>query len=276
MAERTPQDFALEILKTHRGNRPIQGLEEQRGLQGTKQDEQEDGSSRKVIFSRYKKSRDFAKAYREASLRMFRPSEDLDMLRRHFSGKMFEDIAFDYLLSNKPPFSLVLSMDDTLSIYQRLYPSSRMIKNRFELDSLTKPVPDGLIIRETGLGHTVLAVCEYTLRGSEEYFEKKYEAFSESRKFFPEADLLFIIPSSLRLPRINFGDIRVLQTPFTRHQFREFIRGVLENFRLDENSPTLMEIRDRIYEQRDRARMYEALGRKQTDEYNEFLSKFAP
>lgn len=216
-------------------------VEQRRELEGLKDQAADlDLNSWKALRDWHKQTGGFSKAYNEAMRYTFAPhtQEDLNWLRDHFAGKMFQDIAFTSCALSQPQDCILLSPEKTLEFWEKLYPKNRVIKSPFGLDSIEGiSVPDGMVVNEQ---NDISEAYEYTLSIRREYFSRSSDAFKISKGDFPElfenTPLVFVAPKHLYSRHTT-------QMPFTQLQFRVFMDDIYEHYMADRDySLTLNEI----------------------------------
>lgn len=160
------------------------------------------------------------------------PSKDL---LRHFSGAMFEEIAY-YKLAEETAHSALLAPEETFKYFQQyLYPDAPIFSDFLATSLKGISVPDGLLVTIDGETSLPKAVYEYTLTKLGEhqrpYFAPKYNAHHRHRQDYPRlfgnASLVFVVPSETGLAdsikaSIGRSGVDVVELPFTHSAFGGF------------------------------------------------------
>lgn len=184
-----------------------------------------------------------------------RSDDELRRFRSRLAGAEFAEAASLYCQFMQPPATVVLSAEQTLKFYNKLYPNARRIYHPLGLDSLAGiRVPDGMVIgRNTRRAVGILAICEFTLSGARDSFDKSYRGFLRGKRYFPElfysTTLLFAIPKAADLPvstrRFIRDGVELVELPFTHVDFRDYLDSLYQSYRLDQDSATLLEVQTR-------------------------------
>lgn len=215
-------------------------------------------ATRKALFDYYKQNKMFKRAYQEAMRFHYLPrrEEELQEFRSRFAGRIFHDLAQISTSAKLSNSRILLSPERTLKFYGDLYSGARRTRHSFGFDSLVGiSVPDGLIVEKENDKVQIVAVCEYTLHGDEQSLRRKHDRFGREKKDFPglfaeDAHLLFVVPRKTKLRHQGIlGSSQFQELPFTHSQFRDFLNSFYQFYRPDEDSATLLEIRERAQEQ---------------------------
>lgn len=211
-----------------------------------------------ILLSRFRASDALKSMYREALIFNLSAHSLLERVksRSDFTGRAFQEIAYDYMNSTVLPNQVLLNPSRTLAFYTDLYSTNEVIAHCFDLDSLQGiSVPDGLLVDASLDEPAVAAVVEYTTAKADDYFLKKcchlQKVKIEKPDFFSDAKLIFVTPKYS--PRRSQPDIQFLQTPFTRKQLKEFLDGIYAQFTPAGGLPTIIDVQDRISAQLARA-----------------------
>jgi len=196
-----------------------------------------------------------------------------------FAGRLNQDMIYNFFVNREPRPNILLSPERTLEFYKKLYPNKPTTKNTLGFDSLEGiSVPDGIIVKEH---EGIAAVCEYTLRGDKETFEKKYNGFCINKEHFPQvfanANLLFAVLSDTYLPIsiTRQTEVKVKRIPFKHKQFRNYVKNIYYYYRpqSDENNATLSDTQKRITEQFTYIKTRLREGKILTPQHKKYLSR---
>ena len=204
--------------------------------------------------------------------------DEFHSFERELAGRLFQDLAYSVLAGRNYPSAIVLSPEKTLEFYRALYPSRRLNKENFGLDSLLGiTVPDGLIVQEQGGFMHIAAVCEYTLMRDYYYFSSKYDGFEshseKNKRLLGGSCLRFVVPNDEPFPAIaRYTGVEFMGMPFNRWQFGKFMEYLISEHRMDEGMPTLAEIRAEVRFQHERV-MENLTQRNLTPEQADYLMR---
>ncbi|MBI2657434.1 hypothetical protein HYX08_01935 [Candidatus Woesearchaeota archaeon] len=159
--------------------------------------------------------------------------EGLNEISRRFAGKIFEEVAFIYLVQHLRDFT-VLSPKRTKRFFDLLYPNASDIANPAGFDSLDRvQVPDGLIVKSYGSSRKITGFCEFTITENHEIVERKVKGYlaiqSEHTEFFRRANLYFVTPHEGFRCFPQDTRFRMITLPFTRAEFGHFVRSLYTN-----------------------------------------------
>lgn len=161
--------------------------------------------------------------------------EEVRRFMSFFVGSVYQNIAHIFLARRCFSGRVLLSPNRTLEFFRHLFPVASVINNPFGMNSFKEiPVPDGILVEETEGHPSILGVCEYTLRGGNRYFGKKYKAFRSCQRrrprVFDHASLVFVLPRSDYKPKMvnPKTGVRLRRMPFDHKEFRHFIGEILE------------------------------------------------
>lgn len=210
------------------------------------------------IFEWFKKTPEFEFMYRELiddSYMYPNNSEDYRIIMRHFVGAVFESIAYAYIFASSKDSDRVLSPEETRLAYANFFPDRpTMINHPFGKSSIASTsVPDGFSL---GQDKGINIVFEYTLSEDKSYFDKKIDAFNHDKnklgEYLNNVKLVFVTPNDVNSSSKAIEDNRkidVINLPFSRYDFNEFVRSILDQYQPDEDSATVLDIQKRIREQ---------------------------
>jgi len=211
-----------------------------------------------------KKSDWFRELYAEASCIFFRPLSDdeLNRVRDRFTGAIWENTAYHFLSARQPDDQVVLSPEQTFELFCLVLKEKgedyQIIQHPFGIKGIEGyGLPDGVIYDlETKKS---LFICEFTCHGSEAGLHRKTSSFKLGQQYqkelYADTQLLFVIPDNEEVEVIpdneeveGFLKIAKLQSeivpvPIIPTQLREFITGVIEKYKID-NEPTLLELQE--------------------------------
>lgn len=221
--------------------------------------------SRKDIFRGFQATTIFRRMYQEAFRYHLLPRNDqqLNSFRDRLAGALFQGAALIYYALALPQSQLMLFSDKTLDLYQKLYPNSPRREEPLGQTSLVGiSVPDSIIIDTSQEKEQILALCECTLSGDSNYYDRHYQGSIMDRKRFPalfvSTHLVFITPKNPYLPLHIEKDreVKAVELSFSREQFRDYIDSVYKFYRVDQDMPTLVEVQQCATLQFKRAQSY--------------------
>ena len=139
-------------------------------------------------------------------------------------GKLFEGIAFFYLVNANSNPSLVVLSERRTGYFSSLYGNHAINKNG-EREALGTMTPDGLLVDTDG---NILKVLEYSLSNDTKYYLSKINGFEKAKSRFPEiysgAEILFVTPIHQIAPKIP---TRKIEMPFSKDDFENFAERVM-------------------------------------------------
>lgn len=139
-------------------------------------------------------------------------------------GKLFEGIAFFYLVNANSNPSLIVLSERRVGYFTKAYGNTVINKNG-ERESVAKITPDGLLVDTDG---NILKVLEFSLSNDTKYYLSKIKGFEKAKARFPEiysgAEILFVTPTHQISPKISTPKIGM---PFTKDDFENFAEKVL-------------------------------------------------
>ena len=216
--------------------------------------------TRKGLREATRESAWFKRIYGEAVNRFSVPLSGVDLrqLKGEFSGAIFENMAYHFLLADLDNQTTLLSPQQTFEIYLIQlgldYTSEKVIQHPFDgWGIIGISVPDGL---EVGLiDLQIKRVHEYTTSNKNHHLSRKVTSFWANRQHhqFPpsEAGLTMTLPDGIMIENRRLAkDLKTKHLPITGSQFREFIHHTINHYRsfqpLEEGvaSATLMEIQE--------------------------------
>lgn len=238
--------------------------------------------SRKDIFRGFQGTTVFRMRYQEAFRYHLLPRTDqpLNSFRNRLAGALFQGAALLYYALALPQSQLMLFSDKTFDLYRKLYPNSPKKEEPLGQTSLVGvSVPDGMVIDTSKGEEQILAVCECTLSGGSDYYDRHYQGFIMDRKRFPAlfapTHLVFVTPKHpYFLPHIEKDkEVKAVELPFSREQFRDYLDSVYNFYRLDQDMPTLIEVQQCATLQYERAQNYLSKTGQLTREYQLYLQR---
>lgn len=178
-------------------------------------------------------SREFEQLYHKAIQEFSRSDSSLTKTKNKFSGGLFHELAYLFLVASQDDSHAVLTYADTLKFYMHLFSGAPLIHNKFGQDSLGGiSVPDGIILRLNDGTAEVEALCEYTQDRNPKILINKYNGMIkdiEKFKVFHEAHILFLAPRSVELPvEIELcPSVKTCEIPIDSYEFGRFVRHVI-------------------------------------------------
>ncbi len=213
--------------------------------------------SRKALLDFYKKTDLFKQTYAYAAKYALNPSvlaQDQD-LRSDFVGKVFSDLAFIWLNFSLPSNQTILSQDQTLVLWSKMYPHVQRIEHPFGTASLAGiTVPDGVVVERNGDKPRIVRVCEYKTNGNRVNRGGSYNGYVIGKEIFPvvlgEADFKFFVPDDSSSPsRSREFENDIVRLTISYSQLRNFLDDTLGIYRPTEESATINELEARKTEQ---------------------------
>jgi len=195
----------------------------------------------------------FGELYAEATRRYLKPLSDnkLSRVRNRFSGAIWENMAYHFLAARQPDDQVVLSPEQTFELFRLVLEEKgedyQIVQHPFGTMGIKGwGVPDGVVYDlETQRN---LFICEFTCYGRQQYFDRKFANFisgkNYQKKLYAGTELLFIVPDNKRVERfLKFIKSEIVPAPITHTQLREFMRGVVGEYKKD-GGVTLLELQE--------------------------------
>lgn len=229
-----------------------------------------------TFFEAYKVSPEFKKMYGEAVRTYAHPHYEavLKLIEREMVGRVFQDMGFWYFRTQTHNGQVLLSEGKTAMFFDVLYPNLKNSNHRFGLGSkYGVGIPDGLLLDRD----EIIGYCEYSLRATLQYGEKKLALLEQKRYEFPglftdKTQLIFVTPQHSYLIQRLAQRARFLTTPFNYGEFKSFINKTYYSYRVNENSATLDEVQKEALFQQDRV-MQKLKSGELTEEDCQYLLK---